>query len=130
METEGFYYTASRPYRKMIAFWDIAPYILVEVDGRFSALMMATVRTSVNVGLLQRDYAAISQKAIFFMLAAVRTSYLTRLAHRSSVSWFLKTAIITPTFSESNYLLYNPQIICKNGRQDYTLALLPWKMPN
>jgi hypothetical protein len=33
----------------MIAFWDIAPYILDEVDGRFRALLMATIRTSVNV---------------------------------------------------------------------------------
>jgi hypothetical protein len=61
---------------KMIAFWDIAPFGLVQVHRRFNGaycLMMEAVRTCGMSVYFRRLHGAISQKAIIFILAAVRT---------------------------------------------------------
>jgi hypothetical protein len=50
----------------MTTFWHVAPCSLVEVDWRFRAIMEA-IRTSVS-----RPHGAVSQKAVIFILTAVR----------------------------------------------------------
>jgi hypothetical protein len=63
-----------------IAFWDIAPYSLVEVDRSFNALMLEAVRTSrKRRSTTTRLYGAVSQKSLIFILAAVRTCNFTNL---------------------------------------------------
>jgi hypothetical protein len=67
----------------MTAFWDMAPCCLVEVDLRFKvripsiiramALVVEAVRVSETSVYFTRLHDAISQNAVIFMFAAVRT---------------------------------------------------------
>jgi hypothetical protein len=59
----------------MTAFWDVAPCSLVEVDRRFRGFisLMKAVRASQTSVYFYETNGATSQKAIIFILAAVRT---------------------------------------------------------
>jgi hypothetical protein len=65
-------YTKIIRIRQVTAFWDIAPCSLVE-DGGPDDGGSTQLR---NVGLLHRNYSALSQKAVTFLLA-VSTRNLT-----------------------------------------------------
>jgi hypothetical protein len=75
----------------MTAFWDTTPYSVVDVDRRFrgayclhhqgdvsiTALMMETVRISETSVYFQESTRHYIQKAVMFILAAVRFRNLT-----------------------------------------------------
>jgi hypothetical protein len=69
---------------KMTVSWDVAPCSVVKIDRRFRAplpserspLMTETVRIC-ETSVYTRLHGAVSQKALFFILAAVRTWNLT-----------------------------------------------------
>jgi hypothetical protein len=75
----------------MTAFWDVVPFNLVEVDdvsevlaaSILIALIMQIVRTS-ETSVYFETTRAISQKAVFFGLAAVKTKNLKTLAYYKS----------------------------------------------
>jgi hypothetical protein len=55
------------------AFLDVAPYSLVGVNRRFIALMVEAVRNSETSVYSNELHGAVSQKALIFILNAVRT---------------------------------------------------------
>jgi hypothetical protein len=55
---------------KTTAFWDVAPWNLVEVDRRFRGVYCLHHQGD---GLIQRLHGPAYQKAAIFILAAVRT---------------------------------------------------------
>jgi hypothetical protein len=71
-------------HQKMTVFWDVAPCSLLEIDRRFRGACCLHDRCDDggskhlwNIGQFLRDCTATSQKAVIFVLAAVRTPNIT-----------------------------------------------------